>query len=55
MKSQRSSMFLSEGKDHKKEKILSGITIKKYISEKQNCTIQMDPIWQLEITMHLIL
>jgi len=40
MKNQRSSMFLSEGKDHKKEKILSGSTIKKFITEKQNFTIE---------------
>ena len=40
MKNQRSSMFLSEGKDHKKEKILSGSTIKKFISVKQNSTIE---------------
>lgn len=40
IKNQRSSMFLSEGKDHKKEKILSGSTIKKFITEKQNSTIE---------------
>jgi len=40
MKNQRSSMFLSEGKDHKKEKILSGSTIKKFITVKQNSTIE---------------
>ncbi|MBK8984263.1 MAG: transposase [Ignavibacteria bacterium] len=31
LKNQRSSMFLSEGKDHKKEKILTGNTINKFI------------------------
>ena len=40
MKNQRSSMFLSEGKDHKKEKVLSESTIKKFITEKQNSTIE---------------
>lgn len=40
MKNQRSSMFLSEGKDHKREKILSGSTIKKFITVKQNSTIE---------------
>ena len=40
MKNQRSSMFLSEGKDHKKEKILSGNTINKFITEKQNFNIE---------------
>lgn len=40
MKNQRSSMFLSEGKDHKKEKILTGNTINKFITEKQNATIE---------------
>lgn len=40
MKNQRSSMFLSEGKDHKKEKILSGSSINKFITEKQNSSIE---------------
>ena len=40
MKNQRSSMFLSEGKDHKKESILSGNSINKFITEKQNLTIE---------------
>jgi len=40
MKNQRSSMFLSEGKDHKKESILSGNAINKFITEKQNLTIE---------------
>ena len=40
MKNQRSSMFLSEGKDHKKEKILSGKSINKFITEKQNLAIE---------------
>jgi len=40
MKNQRSSMFLSEGKDHKKEKILSGSSINKFITEKQNSNIE---------------
>jgi hypothetical protein len=40
MKNQRSSMFLSEGKDHKKERILSGNAINKFITEKQNLTIE---------------
>lgn len=40
MKNQRSSMFLSEGKDHKKERILSGSLIKKFITQKQNATIE---------------
>jgi transposase len=40
MKNQRSSMFLSEGKDHKKEKILSGSAINKFITEKQNSNIE---------------
>ena len=39
MKNQRSSMFLSEGKDHKKERILTGNTINKFITEKQNLSI----------------
>jgi len=40
MKNQRSAMFLSEGKDHKKEKILSGNAINKFITEKQNSAIE---------------
>lgn len=40
MKNQRSSMFLSEGKDHKKVRVLSGNTINKFITEKQNLTIE---------------
>ena len=40
MKNQRSSMFLSEGKDHKKENVLSGNAINKFITEKQNLTIE---------------
>ncbi len=40
MKNQRSSMFLSEGKDHKKEKVLSESTIKKFITEKQYSTVE---------------
>jgi len=39
LKNQRSSMFLSEGKDHKKEKILTGNTINKFITQKQNLSI----------------
>ena len=40
MKNQRSSMFLSEGKDHKKESVLSGNAINKFITEKQKLTIE---------------
>lgn len=40
MKNQRSAMFLSEGKDHKKEKILSSTAINKFITEKQNSNIE---------------
>lgn len=40
MKNQRSSMFLSEGKDHKKERVLSGNIINKFITQKQNETIE---------------
>ncbi len=40
LKNQRSSMFLSEGKDHKKEKILSQSPIKKFVTEKQNLAIE---------------
>ena len=40
MKNQRSSMFLSEGKDHKKESVLSGNVINKFITEKQNLNIE---------------
>ena len=40
MKNQRSAMFLSEGKDHKKERILTGNTIKKFVTEKQNSNIE---------------
>lgn len=40
IKNQRSSMFLSEGKDHKKARILSGNTINKFITEKQILTIE---------------
>lgn len=39
-KNQRSSMFLSEGKDHKKEKVLSESLIKKFVTERQNSTIE---------------
>ena len=40
IKNQRSAMFHSVGKDHKKERVLSGETINKFITEKQNCTIE---------------
>ena len=40
MKNQRSSMFLSTGKDHKKEKILTENEISKFITEKQNIYIE---------------
>ena len=39
-KNQRSSMFLSEGKDHKKEKVLTESQIKKFVTEKQNLAIE---------------
>lgn len=38
IKNQRSAMFLSEGKDHKKEKILLESDIKKFVTEMQNNT-----------------
>ncbi|MDQ3194369.1 MAG: transposase [Bacteroidota bacterium] len=40
IKNQRSSMFLSEGKDHKKEKLLLDSPIKKFVTEKQNLSIE---------------
>lgn len=40
LKNQRSSMFLSEGKDHKKERVLTSNTINKFITEKQNLSIE---------------
>jgi transposase len=40
LKNQRSSMFLSEGKDHKKEKVLTESKIKKFVTEKQNLAIE---------------
>jgi len=36
LKNQRSAIFRSEGKNHKKEKVLSDSPIKKFITEKQN-------------------
>ncbi|HQY21847.1 MAG TPA: transposase [Ignavibacteria bacterium] len=40
LKNQRSAMFLSEGKDHKKEKILSGNGINMFVTQKQNLIIE---------------
>ena len=45
IKNQRSAMFLSEGRDHKKEKVLEESAIKKFVTEKQNQTrAQLDEI-----------
>ena len=40
LKNQRSAMFLSEGKDHKKEKILSGNEINLFVTQQQNLIIE---------------